>query len=238
MDLYIKAIASDTVSLLSGIGSVILLLLDATYFRKKPTPRWIVLILALVCLVFASYRVWSAEHVAKIELEGRLKSLTVPQLVGSFGSMDGQPAEGRSKGVVITGNFDIKNLGAPSIADGFALTLVTPSREILGTNLPQQQRLKFKAKGDDDTGELEVIVPDSYYLPLYKNATIPTNGQISGFMTVLFDDITLEDAFRPENRLRLTFVDAQQRTYTFEHALIRMSTKTNGKIAPHPRNQE
>jgi len=217
---YLQAILSRWIFLLSGIGSVFLLLLALTRFRER-TPRWIIVVVSLICFQVASYNVWIAEHEAKQKLQQDLELLSVPRLVGSFGAMSAVPAVRQNKDTVFTGDFDIKNLGAPSLADKFSLTLITPKSKIVGILQHQPFKYRVRVVGDEDSGYGEVIIPDSYYLPLYKNGAIPTNAQISGFLEVLFVDITPEAFFRPENKLRLEFVDANNKIYSYEHDAVR-----------------
>ena len=63
MDLggFFRALASDMVALLSGIGSVGLLVVGLIYW-DKPIPRWITLLVSALCFVLAAIRIWEKER--------------------------------------------------------------------------------------------------------------------------------------------------------------------------------
>src|ERR1035441_9669547 len=98
LKLFCDAVVGDTVALVSGAGSVVLLVLGLTLYFKKPTPRWVVLAIAALCFFLAGARVWTAEHRARIEAERikaeaerakettekRLEALTIPNLSGEI----------------------------------------------------------------------------------------------------------------------------------------------------------
>ena len=60
---FFRALAADMVALLSGIGSVVLLLIGLIYW-EKPIPRWITLVVSALCFIFAAIRIWERERKA------------------------------------------------------------------------------------------------------------------------------------------------------------------------------
>jgi hypothetical protein len=58
---FFRALVADMVALLSGIGSVGLLVAGLIYW-DKPIPRWIALLVSALCFVFAAIRIWEKER--------------------------------------------------------------------------------------------------------------------------------------------------------------------------------
>jgi uncharacterized membrane protein len=102
MRLFLQAILADTVALVSGIGSVILPILGITAFFNKPTPRWIVLVVAAICFTYAAARVWTTEHRARVAAEQKLYELTVPILTGEIDGVTAAPTGQGGQGSMVT----------------------------------------------------------------------------------------------------------------------------------------
>jgi hypothetical protein len=110
---FLEAIGGDTVSLLSGIGSVALLIFGLTAFYNKAVPRWIVLIVAALCFIFAAFRVWTTEHRLRLSAERELAQKFTPDFVLVFG----QGSSHLSHGITYISLFgELLNRGADSMA--------------------------------------------------------------------------------------------------------------------------
>jgi hypothetical protein len=73
--IFVEALVGDVIALLSSIASVILGVIGA--LRATPEPPKYFWIAALVCVVYACYRVWQKEHRALEAANGRIKSLEI-----------------------------------------------------------------------------------------------------------------------------------------------------------------
>ena len=217
---YLQAIGANLIALLSGIGSIVFLTIS--FFVKEQTPRWVTGTVALLCFVVASGEVWSTEYDLRAKAERDLDALTKPQLSASFEDMRAIVDGKQKKDSVFTGTFGIKNLGAPSIVRKFSLTLLTPNGQLTGRIMPPPHpKVIVKFSGDDDNPNAgEFVTPSSYQLELVTSTyQIQTNGQAVGFLQVRFLNITPDAIFKAGNKLRLTFVDARDTSYSFEHNL-------------------
>src|ERR1035437_8572062 len=114
---FLDALGGDMVALLSGIGSVVLLILGITVFHKKELPRWIVLVVAAVCFFLASARVWTTEHRAYLRTEKSLKELTTPKLGCKITTMVSAKLKRGDKNSFLVVGGTITNQGAPTVLD-------------------------------------------------------------------------------------------------------------------------
>lgn len=129
MDVYafFVALGTDLISLLSGIGSVVLLFIGLIK-GDKPVPRRVIFMVAGACFFFASARVWTTEHRANISANHRaddarkkLDDVTKPQfVVDVYFTLSGDVAY---KGTVLFMNLGVRNLGAPSAVYAWRLSV-------------------------------------------------------------------------------------------------------------------
>ncbi len=216
MDLkaFLIAIGTDMVALLSGIGSVILLFLEIAVFHKKGLPRWIVLFVAAACFFFASARVWTTEHRA---LLAEQIANGEPSLSGTI-DQDGI-APGRTPDEsIVTVIATIRNTGAESIAQNFALKVETASGIIVdGFLLPapdRNQKIHLAEHDHSDRG-IELTRADS----LRTNASyapIPHNGAAGGF-EMFYVKVPFEELKQPGWTIKLNFTDIKNHPYSAVH---------------------
>ena len=132
--LFSQAISGDFVALMSGVGSVVLLILGLTYFLNRPVPRGIVFIVAAACFFLSAARVWTTEYRAKVaaqqlaqQTQVKLDDLAKPDFrLQSFTLLAGDVPYG----VDLFLNVGLRNLGAQSSAFGWKLTLRTETASI------------------------------------------------------------------------------------------------------------
>src|ERR1017187_8563562 len=101
------AILTDWVSLMSGIASVILVIVG---FVKHwdAVPRWAIIITAAVCFFIAGARVWTTQNNARITAEKKLEELTAPKLGGYIEGIAVAPAN-NPPGTILTVMATITN---------------------------------------------------------------------------------------------------------------------------------
>jgi hypothetical protein len=130
---FLSALATDWVSKMSGIASVVLLIAGVARDWEK-VPRWAFWTAAAVCFFFASARVWTIEHraveAARLDtkhVQEKLDALTQPKFEVSHGStLVGQWVNANAgtishyAGLLIT--VTVTNRGAPSVVKGYRVT--------------------------------------------------------------------------------------------------------------------
>lgn len=135
---FLAALASDWVSLMTGIASVVLLILGA--FRDwNRVPRPLIWTAAALCFFFAAARVWTTEHRARIKAEQQLSDITKPDFVFGISQMISRyQKEGNVTVALISA--EILNKGAASVTGNWKahyksptldgdMDFVTPDRE-------------------------------------------------------------------------------------------------------------
>lgn len=145
---FILALVKDWVSLMSGIASVILSILG-TVRKWEQVPRWVWLSAAAGCFLFATARIWTTEHRAKIVAEqkwvAKENERPKPELGGEieqFLWMEGKPSEGKPSNELYL-LVRIKNIGPmPSVAEGFRLRVDTLGIYLAPTLFPKRLMLR------------------------------------------------------------------------------------------------
>jgi len=223
---FLAALFGDWVALMSGIGSVVLLVLSLTAFYNKPTPRWIVIAVAAICFFLASVRVWTTEHRKYLE-EARKNT---PQLVAEIQQL------------CVGGSTTDRDTGKPYIKDGTPVLVIAT---VENTGMPSVAR---GWKASVQTPEGKVVVGESHYVPpniivgdkgnqrrlsgddaLYDKAMtpIPQGGAITGVLLFVFKDITAEQIFKTNSIVTLEFEDILKKKLT---ATFKMSGKRDENL--------
>jgi hypothetical protein len=203
---------------MSGIGSIVLLILGLGPFYDKPIPRWIVLIVGLACFFFATAKVWTDEHRLRIQKEKELVESSVPGFKAEFrGPFIIFPTHG-DKNTAMSMEVRITNMGAPSIADRFSTRLIfADGREVIGVEpvLPASNgNLSFERK----TGQSALVYSMQEYLP--RKATIqpiPRNGALSGFILSVFQGVSLDSIYDGKTKLVMICEDVHGKRAVAEH---------------------
>jgi hypothetical protein len=216
---FFEAIWRDWVARVSGIGSVVLLVLGLWPFYDKPIPRWIVLNIGLACFFFAAASVWTDEHRLRIQKEKELEQLSIPQFKAEFRAPVIVFPANKGKDTTILMNAHITNLGAPSIADRFSTRIIFfEGREVfgVGTTLPPPSgTLTFQRK----TGQSALVFSMQDYLP--RKALIqpiPRNAVLSGFLLALFRDVPRDSLYDGKTKLVISCQDVGGRNVVAEHS--------------------
>jgi hypothetical protein len=233
LKLFFDAIVGDTVALVSGAGSVVLLVLGLTLYFKKPTPRWVVLAIAALCFFLAGARVWTAEHRARIEAERikaeaerakettekRLEALTIPNLSGEISLFSVFPAHD-NKDAVVTLVAKIKNNGAPSIAEIQNIKArLTNGQELTLTPVPITDKLKTITLLRRQ-GEPGIVLMANDYLPnKLLIAPVPTGGAVQGFVMALARGITKDELSQVGTLLIIDFQDINGRPFSISRPI-------------------
>jgi hypothetical protein len=208
--LFFTALTGDTVALMSGAGSVVLLILGLTVFFNKPLPRGIVLLVAAACFFLASARIWTAEYRARIAAEKKLDDLTKPKLVGVIDQWfagDSSEAGGFPVFVVVS----IKNDGAPSIAQGFRMRIKADAYDVTvgPTFIPKGFRVRDK--------DHKLIADFDQAEKWQDKAEIPvTQGvKLRGWLLFVFKGVSSKQVQNATDRIReIHFRDINDQPYT------------------------
>ncbi len=215
--LFMDAIGGDLVALLSGIGSVVLLILGLTIFYKKDTPRWVVLSVAAVCFFCAAARIWTTEHRTLVKTRDDLLALNSPQLVLTIDELGvgtlrlGQQSQ---SGIMVVAN--LVNRGAPSIAEDWVLSaLLTDGRSASAGTMYVDPRGGLRGKGDLNW---TVSGKDALY-DKAANRAIQKGEKLRGVLAFRFKQFTEEELKTTGTKYRLQCVDVNgkglQAEFTF-----------------------
>jgi hypothetical protein len=120
---FLSALYADWVGLMSGIASLILTVTG--FFQKEDQRRRLFWILALLCFLIASVRIWTSEHHLRVQLEDHNPHLNALVRHAFLHYYDNNAA-------VLLVLLEIGNPGdKPSVARDFTLTLRTGSAQAL-----------------------------------------------------------------------------------------------------------
>jgi hypothetical protein len=216
---FLDAIGGDLVALMSGIGSLVLLILGLTIFHKKNVPRWIVLVVALICLLCAAARVWTAEHRLRLAKEQQLQDLTVPQFEAYYTVSTATPnlTGGTRTSVILNGR--IINRGAPSIINDWELYLKFSDGKVLHGQSMLPPGRDFHLTLQPANGS-PFFMDGLDYLPTKSiSAPIPTGGAVAGWVYFLFPDISQAEVVREKPTVVLTLTDVTGKAWVFDTPL-------------------
>jgi hypothetical protein len=217
---FLKAVSSDWVALMSGVGSIAMLILGITVFHKKSIPRWLVLVVAAVCLVCASARVWTTEnrkYQAEIKIEEDKNKPGLSATLDGVAIAPGRPPHD----CVVTAWMTIRNVGAQSIAENFTLKVVTTSGMIShGTYVsppPENERINLGI-GEKDTSTALLFRKDSLALKATETP-IQHNGEASGFLMFYISGVDRNELKEKGSIIELEFTDIFGKSYTASRAM-------------------
>ncbi|MFZ0913198.1 MAG: hypothetical protein WBQ76_03370 [Candidatus Korobacteraceae bacterium] len=223
--LFFNAILGDTVALVSGVGSVILLTLGLTVFFNKPTPRWIILTVAALCFFCAAARVWTAEHRKRLAAEQRLAELTKPKISGGIGNVTFGPAGSGNRDVVVLLEVVVYNTGAPTAIDNIAAVMKLRSGRTVRMEHLEPPKQGITAKGMAGQGNL--WFPTDKYLPFAASKPIPTGGSLPGFVFGRFQGVTINEIHDALPEIEFTFNDVYGGSYTFTKQLQSITNRVD-----------
>lgn len=189
LKLFVYALSGDLVALMSGIGSIILLVLGFTTFYTRPTPRWIVLLVAALCFFLASARVWTTEHNGRESAELALQKLTKPQLEPSIWVLLIAPESLDNSHSLVTAVISIINKGAQSIITDWQASIKFPNGRIVQGEavLAPMPGTSSKAYiGNDNSRWVELAEVDNVAMQT-KSKPIELGGAAQGWIQFYFD---------------------------------------------------
>jgi hypothetical protein len=198
---FCKALFSDWVSLMSGAFSVVFTIIGL--LRPAANQRKIFGILAFFCSLLACARIWTTEHRAKDEADGRLDSLTRPDFRIRIDQLNlGRTEEGRT---AITLEVSVRNLGAPSVIDSYQLKMDLP--QYAGCTFDLFQIPPGGIVMHDLVGKPRAFPPGSALFDKAATQPIVTGGKAVGILLYLTSCIKVDSVFQNRSHLQLWITD-------------------------------
>jgi hypothetical protein len=204
---FLSALSESWVALMSGIASVVLAFTGVLYgfVWKKDLPARALWSAALVCFFIASIKVWTIEHTARLSLEKHLQELTAPKLFGSIVFVSVASATD-PKDSVVTLLANIKNTGAPSIADSMSVKIrLKNGREIrlASVIIPPSVTLS----SDDSEPRSIVLLRDNYLPTKAMSQPIVNGAAVTGWTWGLAKGASKDEVIEPGTIIILFFTD-------------------------------
>ena len=214
---FLIALVTDMVSLLSGIVSVILMIL-AYVHKWCSVPPAVFKTAALVCFFFASCRVWTTEHDLRTAADEHLKDLAIPELHGDIRQM--WTSLNERKATVLFVGVTVKNSRAPSVIDNLKLSvkLKDGTEHFVDTeHFTCTPRGVFLLSTNDGTTHLEA----DDYLPIKAlKGPIERGSIIRGWFGGEVKDLSQAEINDPGSLLIFWFSDVNNKV---QQAFIHMS---------------
>jgi len=174
-----------------------------------------VFIFVVVFLFAASFGAWRDEHHNRIAAETAVATNRVentPSLIPVPEARAITDVGEEKKNSVLVVIMTIKNLGAPSVADRFALVAETKAGSIQGIPVPPAEVTIL----NDHNGAPRIKLKRSDYLPeKATNQPIPRGGEVKGFFLMYVPDVTREEIEKGRVDIKGSFEDVMGKTYVF-----------------------
>jgi len=215
------------VALLSGIGSVVLLILGITVFHKKELPRWLVFVVAAVCFFFASARVWTTEHRARLQADNHFAELTTPKLECKITTMATAKLKQGDKNSFLVVGGTITNRGGPTVLDLWRLAIRFHDGSILRAEpmVPLAPGGRISLNG----GGLGFDAED-WWASKAESTPIVTGGAAAGWLYFVIRGLPTEELWdRRPVAVILTVADVNGKEWPFEQA---MDGKDSSPVSP------
>jgi hypothetical protein len=207
---FLFALTHDWVSLMSGIASVIITMVGVAK-KWDQIPRWVFWVAAIVCFFFASCRIWTTQHRARLAVEEQLKQLTIPSLVGHIEYVAFLPSKQGDVAVALFASID--SGAAPSFADiGPVKVILSDGKriELITIGVPANGIQILPTR----PGELPAHFPRQDYLPIKaRSPPIQTGGAVLGWTWGLAQGVSLEKISSPDTKIVLDFTDIKGKPY-------------------------
>lgn len=202
---FASAVSSQTVALMSGIVSFIAGLWFRFGPRRRDIPNTVFLAVAGGCVFFACYSAWSNEHLLRLSEEKHMSEISTPKLSGSIDQkVYGYDETHKAVSAMLV--VGIKNLGAPSIAQGFKLRITMngrPSKEYPPTLITDGFRVSMINKGRKTTS-----IFDHKMALEERTATPLSNGMlVRGWLRYEIRDIAPEVLADRSTKWEVVFLD-------------------------------
>jgi hypothetical protein len=203
-------------------GLIVALLWLWSTLKQKPTPRLLAIGVAILFLLSAFFNAWRSQYDARNAVEKdkqaaleKFKALTIPNLSGDIDFVALAPEQ---DGCLVTLTIEITNKGAPSIARGFSIQIVTPSgKSFNGEPLPPPTQPIKLYSGAATSSADHLTLDNADFLPRKAvSQPIATGGAVSGFVQTLFMGITREEALVPGTVINVRFKDINEKSYVIQ----------------------
>jgi hypothetical protein len=215
---FVAAIAKEWIAIMSGVVSLgIAIALARSGKTSIPSNvYWAIgMVTLFVALFVASYRAWSAKNREVIELKRKFEPGIKATILGvSWGLQPGLPGLPGSAMAVV--KLRIKNLGAPTIADLFSVTVDTGTRLFSGQNvLPPPPDGSFEMLRPEG---LSVMKYEEFIGPKTAMKPIATGSQIGGVMLAEFEDLNPLEIERSKVIVRFHDIYDQEHSTVYDVA--------------------
>lgn len=198
------------VALMSGILSLARELL-VIYRGDQAQPRSLFWNCTIIAFVFSATALWILEHQKVLETENKLREAlpkSIPNLSGDVEFISIVPKE---QGVIVAIFANIKNDGAPSIANIGQIKVVLPGGKQVETvtlSVPYNGIALKSPQGPT------AMFPRQDYLPIKAlSQPIATGGAVIGWTWGLARNIALQEINDPSSIISLAFTDVKGKPY-------------------------
>lgn len=230
MDLkdFINALVGDWVALMSGIASVVLTIVGIAK-KWKQVPRWTFWAAAVVCFFFASARVWTTEHRARLQAEKHLEQMTIPKLNSQFSNLiTTQFNRGKDENSDVIVSGVITNRGGPTVLNNWKFGV----RFSDGSFVAGETLLPIPRGGHITLGKGIVFDGDRWWPSQAESNPIVTGGAASGWIYFLFRNLSQEQFWsrHPVSAI-LNVTDITGKEWTFEEKILGQDRPPNSPFS-------
>jgi hypothetical protein len=213
---FLGAVASHWVALMSGIVS---LLITLVLRIKKVEPRdkifWSI---AALSFLLAFFLTWRDEHVSLINTKQELlkeRDKNVPKLHGHIEQVIIRESPD-VKGSQVFIQLSIGNIGGKSKVDNFLLD-VESSDSDLQFKIEPAEFPKETISFPDEKSKVTITHQDSMEERAAK--PVESGDRVLGWMRFVVENIKPEIIQRPKTKLKLSFKDVWEQTYSVTHEM-------------------
>lgn len=212
---FIYAVLSQWVVLMSGgIGLAVTIWLR---IRGKDVSSKVFWSIAAFALLLACFFAWRDDHIALKRTEKELtqeKDPKTPRLSGRIEQVKvGKSTDGNYTQILIL--LSVRNTGAPSIAEGFDLTI--KSADFEAHDNPTEIPKDYTVLPVDKSPKV-VLNPQDEISP--KTLSPIERGSLErGWLRYVLEDVRLERIWRPGMTYTVSFADISGKTYSADYLM-------------------
>jgi hypothetical protein len=177
---FLLSVANHIFTLAAGCAVTVLIGLFEKYILKRPISVKIEVIVLLAFLFFACFQAWRDEYDRATTEQTELHRLKAPNLIGEITGVTTAPGGEGGRDTLLTVWAEIKNTGAPSIAENISLEAHFPDGRIKPViSLPRTSK-SVRLLGDlRDQGIL--LLTQDFLSTKALAAPIATGGAVEGW---------------------------------------------------------
>lgn len=220
---FAYALWADWVGLMSGIASLVTT--TAGFFQSDKRRKWFFYVVAALCFVLASVRIWTTEHRLAIAALFQPK-LHMTVTLGGSGANPLQPTSS-----FVYAEVRVTNTGTQSALHTWKLRAqALDGQWVEGqTTIMEGEDLKLA----NEKGDTRPFPARERFLPEVTTNPIPTGGSSSGFMFSTFHVSPEFFTARPTTKMQLSCIDADNKEHVQEFDLrvgkmLEMNRRTPG----------